>query len=300
MEAILFNIQKFSVHDGPGVRTTLFFKGCPLDCAWCHNPEGKGYKPQILYDSNECQGCGACIEICPVNRIVLSGQTTQHDPDIVCAACGKCADICIHSARKLAGQSFSIDDLMDIILADQVFYEESSGGVTFSGGEALCQIKAVTKLARQCQKKGVHVAIDTCGHVPFEYFETILPYTDLFLYDIKAIDPSTHQKYTKVSNQLILENLKKLSRAGAKISLRLPIIAEEMMSKRYIESIIKTIIPLKINQVHLLGYHGYGYAKNQMIDLETHVPFFNRPDEEFLQTAKNLFENNGYEVTIGG
>ncbi len=209
-EATLFNIQKFCVHDGPGIRTTLFFKGCTMDCAWCHNPESKSFDHQISHDDEKCTLCGNCVHLCTQDRLIVEKNALKTIRDIKCAGCENCTDMCTHLARQMVGHPHSVEDLFQAVIEDQGFYETSRGGVTFSGGEALCQVDMVLEIAKRCHERGIHVAIDTCGNVPFSSFEKVLPYTNLFLYDIKILDEVDHIRWTGVSNKTILENFNKL------------------------------------------------------------------------------------------
>ena len=198
MKAMLFDIQRGSYVDGPGIRTTVFFKGCNLDCKWCHNPESKSADRQMLFYSDKCTGCGKCVSVCP-------------NKGKKCELCGKCALFCPRDARKLCGREYGIEEVMRELLRDKCFYENSGGGVTFSGGECMLQIDFLSEILRECKTEGIHTAVDTAGNVPFSYFERILPFTDLFLYDIKAISAEKHKEGTGADNARILENAKRLS-----------------------------------------------------------------------------------------
>ena len=211
MKATIFNIERNSYFDGPGIRTTVFFKGCNLRCAWCHNPESQSPKPQMMFFKNKCTGCGKCKEKCP-NNLEL------------CELCGKCTLYCPHDAREICGKEYTVDEVMRDILKDKAFYDNSGGGVTFSGGESMLQIDFLEELLKACKQNGIHTAIDTAGHVPYESFESVLPYTDLFLFDVKCYDSDKHKKYTGASNEQILSNLEKLLKTGISVWVRIPII----------------------------------------------------------------------------
>ena len=211
LTATIFDIQRNSYVDGPGIRTTVFFKGCNLRCAWCHNPESQSPKPQMMFYKNKCMGCGKCKEKCP-NHLES------------CELCGKCTLYCPHDAREICGKEYTVDEVMREILKDKAFYDHSGGGVTFSGGECMLQIDFLEDLLKECQKNGIHTAVDTAGYVPFEQFEQILPYTELILYDIKCFDSEKHKQYTGVGNELILENLKRLLATDKSVWIRIPII----------------------------------------------------------------------------
>ena len=206
----VFDIKRSSTVDGPGIRTAVFFKGCNLDCKWCHNPESKSPEPELALFREKCIGCGACSEVC------------EHSGN--CILCGECAESCPADARRLYGSRYTVDQLYEIICADADYYRATGGGVTFSGGECMLYPEFIAELAEKCAKSGISVAVDTAGNVPWSAFEAVLPYTSLFLYDIKALDPSLHKKGTGVDNSLILENLERLLKAGREVIIRTPVI----------------------------------------------------------------------------
>lgn len=298
-EAVVFNLQKFCVHDGPGIRTTLFFKGCPLRCSWCHNPESQSFSPELLFDSDKCTGCGRCAKTCPQSAISFTPGATLVVNRARCTACGKCVDACLTGAREISGYEASIKQLLSEIEKDQVFYDQSGGGITFSGGESLCQLDAVETLARAAKAGGIRIAIDTCGHVPFSYFERILDCVDLFLYDIKHMDPERHRQFTGQDNILILDNLRQLSEAGAAIFLRLPLIEGINADVENINNILSYIRNLRIRQVNLLPYHNTGSSKH--LRMGGTVPAgLTAPSSERLEQIKAQFQANGLPVFIGG
>ena len=273
-KAIIFDIQHCSASDGPGIRTTVFFKGCNLKCAWCHNPESQAFKPQMMFYKDKCTGCGKCTEVCPTPKN--------------CTLCGKCSFYCPIDARKVCGKEYTVDEVFDEIIKDKAFYENSSGGVTFSGGECMLQIDFLIEILKKCKENGIHAAVDTAGHIPFESFEKILPYTDLFLYDIKMFDSQKHKKYTGVGNELILENLKKLFKSKAKIWIRTPIISDINDSVEEMQK-IKDFLDEngKPEKIELLPYHAMGENKYASIGKETQR--FAPPDEEELKELKAIF-----------
>lgn len=274
MKATVFDIQRNSFVDGPGIRTTVFFKGCNLDCKWCHNPESKFSKPQMLFYKNKCTGCMKCAKVCP-NELKK------------CDLCGKCELYCPNDARKVCGKQYDVDEILKEVLKDKAFYDNSDGGVTFSGGECMLQIDFLCEILKRCKDCGVHTAVDTAGNVPWERFEKVLPYTDLFLYDIKALDDETHKKYVGVSNVLILENLKKLFEKNANVLIRIPVIptvnddAEEMLK---IKAFLEPFSPLK---VELLPYHKMGEHKYDALGLE--MTEFAVPEKEKIDELKKIF-----------
>lgn len=208
----VFDIQRFSIHDGPGIRTAVFFKGCPLRCAWCHNPESQRPGPELLFFAHKCVGCGKCAEICD----------NTHTPD--CTGCGKCAAVCAHGAREISGYDITADVVLEKVLRDRAFYETSGGGVTLTGGEPLAQPDFAEELLRKCRENGLHTAMETCGFAPWETLARLLPYLDLVYFDIKGIDPALHKRNTGVDNGLILANAARLKESGKEVVFRMPYI----------------------------------------------------------------------------
>jgi pyruvate formate lyase activating enzyme len=275
-KAIIFDIQRNSFVDGPGIRTTVFFKGCNLKCAWCHNPESQSAKPQMMFYKDKCTGCGKCKSVCPYHLEQ-------------CELCGKCTLYCPADARMVCGKEHTVDEVLKEVLKDKAFYETSGGGVTFSGGECMLQIDFLAEILKKCKENGIHTAVDTAGHIPFESFEKILPYTDLFLYDVKMFDNENHKKYVGVGNDLILENLKKLFKAGAKIWVRIPVIAEVNDSVEEMQK-IKCFLDScgAPEKVDLLPYHAMG--ENKYIAIGKNAQYFNPPDNNKLNELKAVFD----------
>lgn len=276
LKATIFDIERNSYVDGPGIRTTVFFKGCNLKCQWCHNPESQSAARQMLFYKNKCTGCGKCKEKCP-NSLEK------------CELCGKCALFCPQDAREICGKEYTAEEILKIVLKDKDFYDESGGGVTFSGGECMLQIDFLEKILHLCKKNGIHTAVDTAGHVPFEYFERILPYTDLFLYDIKCSDSEKHKHFTGVGNEKILENLAKLLGTGASVWVRIPIIpsvndGEEEMRK--IKALLDSFgMPEKIE---LLPYHAMGEHKYEAMGKAAQK--FSVPSDLRMKQLKAIFD----------
>lgn len=249
MKGMLFDIQRASTVDGPGFRTTVFFKGCNLRCAWCHNPESQSAVPQLLFYQERCTHCGLCERVCPYGLKK-------------CDLCGKCADACPQEARSLCGMEYTVEDAMKKILPDRLFYQTSGGGATFSGGECMLQLGFLKELLDFCKKEKIHTAVDTAGAVPWRSFEEILPYTDMFLYDVKSMNSQRHKEYTGVGNEQILENLSRLLQMQKRVWVRVPIIPgvndtlEEMRALRAF--LLANGYPEK---VELLPYHRMGEMK---------------------------------------
>lgn len=300
---LVFNIQKFSTHDGDGVRTTIFFKGCPLKCRWCHNPESQRYEKELIFHHNKCVVCGKCVVKCPqqANSIVDGKLVFDRDK---CTACGVCTDWCIKEAREIAGKEYTVDELVKEAKKDQIFYEQSGGGVTLSGGEVMAQnIDYIEQLCKKLHREGISVFIDTSGYTKYENLKRLIPFTDVFLYDIKAIDSEEHKDYIGVDNALILENLVKLSNDGAGIYARLPIIGKVNATDEYINSVIRFLEDnhVKVHQVNLLPYHDIGKGKYASLDRPYDEASMVKPDKELMEHFKAMFEEHGFtKVLIGG
>lgn len=270
MKATIFDIQRGSFVDGPGIRTTVFFKGCNLKCKWCHNPESWMPKKQILFYKNKCTGCGKCKSVCPYHFEK-------------CDFCGKCALFCPNDAREVCGKNYTVEEVLSEVLKDKEYYGDE-GGVTFSGGECILQIDFLEEVLKKCKENGVHTAVDTAGNVPWEYFERILPYTDLFLYDVKCLSEDLHKLGTGVSNRLILENLKKIVSHQAKIIVRVPLIPEFNGNDVEMEKIKKILKECSIEKVELLPYHAMGEHKWTAAGLE--LTQYSIPSDDLLQKYK--------------
>ena len=298
MKANIFNMQKFSIHDGPGIRTTVFFKGCPLKCIWCHNPESQNLSKEVLYDKNKCTLCGNCVKTCQNNAIEINNNFLNMNMD-KCTFCGDCTLYCTNSARQIAGKEYTVDEVMEEVLKDRVFYKNSKGGVTLSGGEPLIYADFVEELLMKLKKENIHTAVDTCGCVDFMVFERISKYTDLFLYDLKTMDDEKHILYTGVSNINIIDNLIKLSKIHNNINLRLPLIEGLNADEDNILGILRLIKKTNIKKINLLPYHDIAMHKYEKLGRE-YSECMKRPADEKLKRIKEIFEKEGYRVKIGG
>ena len=280
-QGIIFDIQRNSFVDGPGIRTSVFFKGCNLRCVWCHNPEGYLKNEELMFYKSKCTGCGKCKEACP-NRFES------------CSLCKKCTHACKSGARVICGKEYTADEVMNEVLKDKAFYTASGGGVTFSGGECMLQINFLEEVLKRCKQHQIHTAIDTAGCVPRSYFERIIPYTDMFLYDVKALDEAVHIKYTNQSNKLILENLIFLDRCGKDIEIRIPYVPE--INALEMEKIADFLSGLKnVKAVRILPYHKYADSKYEALGIKNTLP--NRaPTDEEIEKAKELFTKHNIFV----
>lgn len=276
MKATIFDIQKNSFVDGPGIRTTVFFKGCNLRCKWCHNPESQSFEKQMMFYKDKCTGCGKCREVCP-NHLQS------------CDFCGKCELYCPADARKVCGREYTPAEVFAEVIKDKAFYDNSGGGVTFSGGECMLQLDFLCEILEKCKAAGIHTAVDTAGNVPWESFEKILPFTDLFLYDIKAFGAELHRKGTGVSNELILENLKNLS-GRADIIVRIPVIGGYNDNDEEIRQIADFLKQIKIIKAELLPYHAMG--EHKYTALGRNPESFNVPNKNFMNRAQQLLSYN--------
>lgn len=297
--SIIMNIQKYSIHDGPGIRTTVFLKGCPLNCWWCHNPESQKLSPQIMFFKEKCKGCGSCLKRCPQKSIeFLEGYPITDESK--CTLCGKCSDFCPNNARELVGKEITVKDLMKEIIKDEAFYDESNGGVTFSGGEPLVHADYLNNVLEVCKSKGIHTAIDTSGYATWEKFEKIVNNVDLFLFDIKHMNNEKHLKYTGVGNAIILENLKRLSKNGSNIYIRMPIIAGINDDDENINTAVDFISKLNIIQVNLLPYHKMGMDKYRRLNRQYKLSGLETPSEEVMNKIADKFKKAGIKIKIGG
>lgn len=295
----IFNVQKYSIHDGPGIRTTIFFKGCPLGCWWCHNPESLESKTEIIFLLNKCIGCQDCMKSCPNGAITFSDQGLKRD-NTKCSLCLECVNICPTGATEQAGKKMTVEDVIKEIEKDRVFYEESGGGATFSGGESLLQIEFLDSILTACKSKGIHTALDTSGYAPWEAIVRIVDKVDLFLYDIKLMDEEKHKKYTGVSNKPILQNLKKLAAGNSNVWIRLPIIPGVNDDEENIEKTGAFISSLNLRDVFLLPYHTIAMDKytrlGKIYQLSALQPHSDKQMEDVSQKLKAF----GLNVKVGG
>lgn len=284
MAGIITDIKRFAVHDGDGIRTTVFFKGCPLECVWCHNPEGIKSRPEIGYYEHKCRDCGLCAKLCKANTY-KDGRHEFNSTE--CDLCGKCSTVCPAEAFTVYGKLVTAEELLTILLEDKDFYENSGGGITLSGGECLMQADFSKEVLTLCKNTGLNTAVDTCGCVPKDAFDKVIPYTDMFLYDIKAIDPKIHKKCTGRSNELILENLKYIDSLGCKSEIRIPYVPGYNSGE--IEKIRDFLLPLKnVTRVKVLPYHNLAGSKYKALGRGAELPH-TVPSEEDIASVQSIF-----------
>lgn len=298
------NIQKYSIHDGDGIRTTVFFKGCHLRCWWCHNPETQRFEPELQVDRDKCTGCGRCEAVCPADAICFGDDHKAEIDRDKCLVCGRCADVCPGNIRTLVGRDYSVKELLKICLQDQMFYEESHGGVTLSGGEVMAMDNDyIQELVKALYREGIDVDIDTCGQAPFSNYEAILPYVHTWLYDIKVMDHDKHRKYIGMDNNVILDNLKGIAKAGARIYIRIPTVKEVNGDAESMAAIIDFLKDNDIRpaQVNLLPYHSTGSHKYGKLGREYQAAGLTTPTDEEMEAFVSQWNEAGFQnVKIGG
>lgn len=268
MRANITNIKRFAVHDGDGIRTTVFFKGCPLKCVWCHNPETINLKKQLAFYVGKCINCGLCAKACDCHTIDSNLHTVDRSK---CSLCGKCVEACPQEAIEILGKEMTIDEIFGVLIKDKAFYDQSGGGVTLSGGECLLHADFCAELLKKLKSVNIHTAVDTCGFVQKESLDKVMPYTDVFLYDIKAIDENVHKKCTGCSNEIIIKNLKYLDDSGKNIEIRIPYVPEYNSGE--IDKIFEMLRDLKnIVKTRILPYHNYAGSKYNALGMKNTLP----------------------------
>ena len=296
----VFNLQRCSVHDGPGIRTTVFFKGCPLACAWCHNPEGIRAAAELMLHVGRCLSCGACSEACPIDDGGAAPVGEPWNPD-ACTRCGACVEACPADAREMAGRDYTAGELAELLQRDRPFFEASGGGVTFSGGEPLGQPEFLVACLRACRERGLHTAVDTCGVAARDTVLEVAGLADLVLFDLKLMDRVAHRRYTGVDHQLILDNLRAISSGETEVWVRLPLIPCVNDDNTELDAFGSFLATLpRRHRVFVLPYHGIASGKTTRLAGRSSVPVFAAPTEEGLVAARARLEAFGLEVSIGG
>lgn len=302
IKGVVFNIQHYSIHDGPGIRTTVFMKGCPLSCIWCQNPESQKFAPELFFNIEACTGCGKCVQYCPTAAIeIIEGHSkTKRE---LCRANGKCAEVCPNEARTIMGSEITAENVFKDVFGDKIFYDGSGGGVTLSGGEPLAQPQFALSLLAQCKKAGLHTAIETCGYAKWESLQQILRYVDLVLFDIKHMDTLKHKEFTGVSNELILDNVKKIHHElHIPIWARIPVITSYNDSPENIEATAQFITRELDTSIKtcLIPYHRLGETKYDRLEKVGNCVSIEPPKEERLLKLQKIMDSYGLSVQIGG
>jgi pyruvate formate lyase activating enzyme len=300
-EALVFDIKRYAINDGPGIRVTIFMKGCPLSCRWCHNPESISPRVQKMYTASKCIGCGECVKICPMQACELTPEGIVTD-DSLCIACGQCAQACPARATEMSGRYESIDDLLRVIENERPFFDQSGGGVTFSGGEPLLYPGFLKEILDACGRLRIHRTVDTSGLAKTRHILDIARRTDLFLYDLKLMDSKRHKKWTGAGNRRILHNLKALAETGAEIRIRIPLIKGVNADDENIEATAAFVaaLPGTPKRVSLLPYHNVAAGKLAKLGQDCQPGPMAEPGMEDLTRVIARFASHGLTATIGG
>lgn len=302
-KATIFNVQKYNMYDGPGVRTLVFFKGCPLRCKWCSNPEGLERKYQVMFKRNSCIDCGACVSVCPVGIHTISKELKHEvNQSIDCIGCNKCVNACPQSALTVVGEVKTVSELLEIIEEDREFYELSGGGVTLGGGEVTMQADFAANLLMACKQEGINTAIETCGYTKQESILKVAEFTDLFLFDIKHMDPERHYQLTGVHNERILGNLKELLSRRYNVKVRMPLLKGINDSEDEIDQVIKFLMPFKdyknFKGIDLLPYHKLGVNKYAQLDMTYPIEGDPSLSSDELNTIESWIKKYDFPVVV--
>ncbi len=293
---LIFNIQKFSLHDGPGIRTTIFFKGCPLSCLWCQNPEGLSSKKELFQYSGKCISCNSCLENCSAGAISFDGPEPVIDRS-VCELCMTCADNCPTGALEAIGTEMTIKEITDEVLKDRVIFEESGGGVTLSGGEPLLQLTFVTELLKAMKELDINTAVETSGYVSIEALKKISPWTDHFLYDLKLLDPEKSKEYTGISSKPVIDNFKYLAQNGSQLIVRMPLIPGVNDNRDHLRLMADTLKEIGINELELIPYHNLGAHKYRGLNMDYQLQELEAPSKKQVAAVREAFLSEGISTT---
>ena len=299
-EGTVFNIQRYSVNDGPGIRTLIFFKGCPLECAWCSNPESQSRQHQIMYFEGLCGQCGVCAQACPNHCILIQDEKRIYNPEN-CMVCGDCEKACPSSAVKLVGETMRVDDVLSVAEKDYLFYLNSGGGVTLGGGEPTMQPAFAEQLLKGLKRLGIHTALETCGYTDWTIFEKLNPHLDLLLYDFKHIDPSIHRLQVGKSNSSILRNLRRLLKMDIPIIVRIPVIPgfnDNIHTIKKMSLFLDEYNQGAIERIDLLPYHKLGVGKYAALNCAYSLAGSETPDESALDDFKQVFAKQGFDTHV--
>jgi len=297
LKGLIFNIQRFSIHDGPGIRTTVFFKGCPLRCLWCSNPESQDVRPQIMVRDAKCIGCGECAKACPEKAISMTADRGRVIDWKRCTQCLKCAEVCVAQSIAVAGRYVDVDEIINEVEQDRIFYKNSGGGVTVSGGEPLMQAEFLAVFLKTCKDRGLHTALDTSGYFSREAWSKVRPYLDLVLYDVKHLDPRIHREYTGMDNQIILANAKIVA-ADVRTWFRIPLIAGLNDSPEDIKAVAEMGRAWGVEKLSLLPYHEGGVSKAGQIGRIYRFDSAKPPTDEQIERLREIAGQVGLAVTV--
>jgi len=298
---MVFDVKRFALHDGPGIRTTVFLKGCPLSCKWCHNPESISAAAELFWSQAACTGCRKCMEVCEHNAVEFAAAARTYHADR-CVLCGRCAQSCPAGAITLVGAEMTAGQVLDVVLRDKPFYDSSGGGVTVSGGEPLAQKDFTASLLRGARGRGIHTCLDTSGHGPWEHLEELLGWTDMVLLDIKLIDPDRHKALTGAGNETILDNARRLAASGVELVVRVPIIPERNDSPADVAELAKFLKTLDgVRRIELLPYNRLAESKYARLGLAYEPAGLETPNEAHILRIENALAAGGRPVkTIWG
>lgn len=302
-KAFVFNVQKYNMYDGPGVRTLVFFKGCPLRCKWCSNPEGLERKYQVMFKSESCMDCGACVAVCPVGiHTITKEEKHVVNNSIDCIGCNKCKEVCTKAALSIVGEVKTVSELLEIIEEDKSFYDVSGGGVTLGGGEVTMQPEFAANLLMACKQEGINTAIETCGYAKSESILQVAEFTDLFLYDLKHIDSERHYQLTGVRNERILKNLKELLRRRYNVKIRMPLLKGVNDSQDEIKRVIDFLMPYRdyknFKGIDLLPYHKLGVNKYKQLGMKYQIEEDPKLSNDELETIESWIKEYDFPVSV--
>ncbi len=296
-KGIVFNIQRFSIHDGPGIRTTVFLKGCPLKCLWCSNPESKHINPQLMVRNIKCIGCASCVSVCPENAILFSENKKRQINWHLCTHCFACVEACLSGSLTAIGEQMTPEEVVEVVEKDTLFYQNSGGGATISGGEALVQHEFLKTLLLLLKQKKIHIALDTTGHAPESVIENIIPLVDLVLFDIKHLDTVRHKEATGIGNELILKNLRYVA-PQVRTWIRIPLIAGYNDGIEHIKELAKTASALKVEKISFLPYHEGGISKISQIGQKDPGFSADPPTDVYLEKLIEIMRHSNIDVSV--
>lgn len=298
-EGMVFDIQRFSLHDGPGIRTLVFLKGCTLKCPWCSNPESQDFKPELFFHPERCIGCKNCVSVCPRSAITLEDGQLSFNRDF-CENCGSCSHVCYAEARLIRGRQMSAESVVEEVLRDEAFYRKSGGGVTVGGGEPLAQADFAAAILNKCMEKGLRTAVESAGHVPWSQMKKVLPFTDLFLYDVKHMNPEKHRDNIGTDNHLILANLRRLVERRKRVVVCVPLIPGFNDTPAEVAAIARFAASLGIANINLLPYHRFGEGKYRLLGRPYQFQGRKGLSQREIRELKKVAATSGLEVTVGG